>query len=411
MNIAIDRVPRGEGMELVVRGRLDAECADELRHAVVTEVRRGSHAITLDLKDVGFLSSAGIRVLFEMQREARQAGGDCLITSVSEPVRKVLSLTRLDRVLMAAAPQDGATTLPPSAARDIEMNGLRLVGFQPPAGAITVVRHGNDRALTGDAAETVRVRLPAHAFAIGLAAVADEAPAAGAAGELVAAGGAVYHRPPRPFAAVDYVLGAGALVAEADVVTGLSWHGYPGGRAGFEPSGEAAAVAIDDLTASLLEAAGCDALAVVIAGEVQGLVAAELIRPLAEATPLDHPLAGSRETTARWICFSREPVQAGRTALVVGVVCRGTTPPPVEGLASLGPGGARGHLHAVVFPHRPLKRAAGDLAAVIADLTASEPLAVVHLAADDRPVLGGGRSELVRGCCWFAPLAPAGGAI
>jgi hypothetical protein len=62
-----------------------------------------------------------------------------------------------------------------------------------------------------------------------------------------------------------------------------------------------------------------------------------------------------------------------------------------------------------VFPHRPLKRTAADLAAVVADLAASEPVAVVHLMADDRPVLGSGLSELVRGRCWFAPLALAGG--
>ncbi|NBW88186.1 MAG: hypothetical protein EBR23_15490, partial [Planctomycetia bacterium] len=43
------------------RGRLDAECADELRHAAEEELRRGFHALTLDLDGVTFLSSAGIR--------------------------------------------------------------------------------------------------------------------------------------------------------------------------------------------------------------------------------------------------------------------------------------------------------------------------------------------------------------
>ena len=47
--------------------------------------------------------------------------------------------------------------------------------------------------------------------------------------------------------------------------------------------------------------------------------------------------------------------------------------------------------------------------ATVADLAASEPVAVVHLMADDRPVLGSGLSELVRGRCWFAPLTLAGG--
>jgi hypothetical protein len=32
----------------------------------------------------------------------------------------------------------------------------------------------------------------------------------------------------------------------------------------------------------------------------------------------------------------------------------------------------------------------------------------MHLLPDRQPVLGSGQSELVRGSCWFAPLAVAG---
>jgi len=143
---------------------------------------------------------------------------------------------------------------------------------------------------------------------------------------------------------------------------------------------------------------------------VQGLVAAELIRPLTEATAADHPLVPRREAAARWLCFSREPVHAGRTAVLVGVISRGSAGPLGDSVAPLGPAGFCGHLHAVMFPHRPLRRTADDLAAVLADLAASEPVAVMHLMHDDRPVLGRGSSSLVRGACWFAPLTIGGGA-
>ena len=134
MDILIDRVQQGDGVELVVRGRLDAESAGELRQAVSAEVRRGMHAIALDLTNVGFLSSAGIRVLFETQREARGAGGDCHVRVASEPVQKVLELTRLDRILMrpanesASPPPAAAATRP--AARDLEARGVRLLQFE-----------------------------------------------------------------------------------------------------------------------------------------------------------------------------------------------------------------------------------------------------------------------------------------
>lgn len=407
MDIAIDRRPGAEGVELVVAGRLDAESAAELRDAVTAEVRTGHQAITLDLAAVSFLSSAGIRILFETQREARAAGGDCLVATPSPAVRKVLELTRLDRVLMLPAAKAAKAT--PAAAdrggRELEAGGVRLMEFQPPhAGPLTGRLHGSAAALAGSAAGCPRVSLPPHAFAFGIGAVADAAAVLPAAGELLAAGGCVYHRGPRPFAAVDYLLGSGDLVPETDLVTGVSWHGFPSGRAAFEPGADAAAVAVDDLAAAVLRESGADCIALVLAGEVQGLIAAELIRPLSEATPADHPLLGSREAAARWLCFSREPVHAGRTALVVGIVARASRGPLAGDVAPLGPAGVVGHLHAVVFPHRPIRRAAGDLAAVLADLSASEPLAVLHLMADDRPVLGNGRSEFIRGGCWFAPL-------
>jgi hypothetical protein len=68
-----------------------------------------------------------------------------------------------------------------------------------------------------------------------------------------------------------------------------------------------------------------------------------------------------------------------------------------------------GHLHAVVFPPRPLARGAGDLSATVEDLAASAPLALMHLLRDPEPVLGSGRSTMERGRCWFAPLVVEGG--
>jgi hypothetical protein len=64
-------------------------------------------------------------------------------------------------------------------------------------------------------------------------------------------------------------------------------------------------------------------------------------------------------------------------------------------------------VHAAVFPHRSLTRGPIDLAATLADVSAAEPLAVMHLLGDPQPVLGSGQSDFVRGCCWFSPLAVA----
>jgi anti-anti-sigma factor len=414
MDIAIVRDARADGTVLVVTGRLDAESAGELGRAVEEELRRGIDAVGLDFTAVSFLSSAGIRALFENQRAATQAGGSCLIVRASEQVRKVLDLTRLTPILMAPAqvaarpgPQPGGS---PAAAGPtiIRRAGFDLVGIEaPPAGPLRGELIGTPAAaLTGTpSADPVQRPLPRHACAIGLAALGETAGAASRAGETLAIGGAVFQRPPQPFAAVDYLVGSGDLVAEAAFVSGLVWQGVPGGRTGFETA-DGGGLRLGHLLDAIIDQARADVVAVVMAAEVQGLVAAELIRPLAEATPTDHPWTADRDTVARWLCFSREPVHARRTALVAGVAARGRPDGPLAAFVRPldAAGTLHGHLHAAVFPLHPLRRGPLDVAATVDTLTKSAPLAVMHLVVDPQPVLGSGESEFVRGGCWFAPL-------
>ena len=419
MEISISRRDSPDALVLVVSGRLDAEHSGELARVVDEELRRGHHAIALDLADCGFLSSAGIRVLFEIRRSAQGVGGTCLIRTASEPIRKVLDLTRLTPLLMEAAAQvptsDAAATDAPlrssSTAIDVQCGAVRLIGLERPeaAGLPGRLIGGAAEAFAGRMSTAARVPLSRHAFALGLAALADTGSLGECAGEMLAACGTAFHRRPQPFSAVDYLTATGALVPEVDVAAGLVWEGVPTGRAGFESIEDADAVAIDDLAATVIEQTVGDTVAMVVIGEAHGLVGAELIRPLAAASADDRPGLPGRENAARWLSFSREPVHARRTAIIVGVATRGPVNGPLaDFVRQLGNGSVQGHFHAAVFPLRPMKRGSGDLDSTVADITAAEPLALLHLLADPEPVLGIGRSQLVRGRCWFAPLAVTG---
>ncbi len=440
MDISIERrenAPEMAGeatIELAVKGRIDAETGVELEHAVAEELRRGHHAIRLDCTDVSFLSSAGIRVLFNVHRAAKTAGARCLIGAASEPVARVLELTRLAPILREPRPQesqpqeslgtggrgqtpsgDAAPAAVGHATSDTRAGRILFVGLELPGsgglkgdvvGASAAAMLGSG---LGRLDDTPSRPVPRHAFGLGLAGLADDALAT-IAGEMLAACGAVFHRAPQPFATVDYSLGEGNLVPTVRLASGLIWEGLPRGRAGFEPADDEPAVRFDELAAALLEQSQADCLALVVVAEVHGIVGAELIRPLAEATATDNPRSRDPAVAARWLSFSREPVHARHTALVVGVVTRGNPAGPLaEFVRPLGPDGPSGHAHAAIFPLRPLNRGTVDLSATVADLAASEPLAVMHLLGDPQPVLGNGQSDFVRGCCWFAPLVVGGG--
>jgi len=409
----------GDRVDLVARGRIDSETATELEAAVDEQLRLGRHTIRLDLGEVGFLSSAGIRSLFNVHRAAKGAGGSCLVSRSSEPIHRVLTLSRLAPLLMepgaidrpaplpfpASGPAASPDPAPPAAAtlRTEQIGEVVLVGFDGSAAApLAGVIVGSPAWTSGVGTidETPR-NVPREAFGIGIGALADDGPAVTSGGELVAACGSVFVRPPRPFGVPDSLVGSGDLVPSIRVATGLFWEGTPRGHTGFEGA-DAAAVALDTLLGILLERSGAEAIAVLMVGEVLGLVGAELIRPIAEATADDHPAAGRAEVAGRWLSFSREPCHAGRTALVVGIATRGARGALADCVRPFGTVSA--HLHATVFPHRPLRRGVTDPDTIVAGLGGMSPLAVMHLLADPAPVLGSGRPEMVRGACWFAPI-------
>lgn len=416
MELQIIRREHGDEVVLACVGRLDAETGDELGRAVADELRRGVSAIRLDLSDTVFLSSAGIRGLFDTHRAAKAAGGSCLVRRASATVRRVLDLTRLTTILVETEAEVSAATpqvpMPPPTP-DVVCGTATLRGRSPAtAGLLPAVLHGTiDTAFSGHAGHGDVLRLPRHAFGFGIGELAAGGGMGDRAGEFLAACGTVFHRPPHPHAAVDYLVPTGDLRADVAVLTGLTWSGLPAGQAGFEPTGDYVAVRLDDLAEAVLAEAHADLAAIVAVGEIHGLVGAELIRPLAEARAGDTPRSGERDTVARWLSFSREPVFARHTALVVGVVAAGDATGPLAGFVRRPAGRSWSmHAHAVVVPFRPIRRGDVDLAATVADLAASRPLAVLHLLTDPYPVLGDGVSQFIRGAVWFAPLAFGQGA-
>jgi anti-anti-sigma factor len=406
MDLRIETVESGATVDLVATGRIDAETAADLAAAVAEELRRGRHDIRLDLQGVAFLSSAGIRGLFEAQRAARTAGATCFVSRASDPVRRVLDLTRLTPLLMGEAGSAGRSPgAAATATEEVCLRSLRLAPLTRPTASVTGGLLGSADLVFDGRRVGLRTRIERDGFALGLAALAAGEPGADRAGELVAACGAVFHRPPHPHATTDFTIPTGDLTAEIDVVLGLTWRGIPSGRAGFEPADDASTVPLGELALGLLDVSAAPAIALVVIADVAGLVGAELIRPLTDASPADSPRSGTRDIAARWISFSREPVYPRHTALLVGVACRGDAPPALAAFVRpLGAEGVSGHVHAAVFPGRPLGRTASDLDVVVTDLAGSSPDSVLHLLIDPQPALGSGRPELIRGTAWFAPL-------
>src|SRR5436309_10585928 len=105
----ISKVQQGEFMEVSPSGRLDESWASHLSAALDGVIREGAHKIRLNMKDVTYLSSAGIRVLVIFYKQLTEIQGSFAVTTPSVSVRKILDMTRLSPLLISDGPEPART--------------------------------------------------------------------------------------------------------------------------------------------------------------------------------------------------------------------------------------------------------------------------------------------------------------
>lgn len=87
-----------EGARLIVKvsGELDIATADQLSSQLEElKVPEGGQ-IAVDLSQVGFMDSTGLRILIAANRKAGEAGHEFTVVTGQSPARRVFELTRMD---------------------------------------------------------------------------------------------------------------------------------------------------------------------------------------------------------------------------------------------------------------------------------------------------------------------------
>jgi anti-anti-sigma factor len=402
--VEIVRREAAGAVELVVSGRLDAYWADHLAAAIEESVQAGGHRLRLDMAGVAYMSSAGIRVLLRVRKQLQALGGSFAVVNPSAAVRSVLEMVGLQ--MLYAEPEASPAAAP--AASKFVSGDVELDVVATSRGTRRECRLIGDPArLTEDCASAPLVPLLVQPtmLALGVGAIADDAiDARPRCGECLAAGGAAAYLPGDANGVPDYVVSEGALQPSLQVVYALSCDMRDAALVHFD-AGAGGSFGLNAILRACLELSGATTAGVVAVAESAGLIGAALRRsPFGEAAPSSAAL--QFPAVREWISFTPERSHLRSVSLVGGIVSR-----PVEGplRAFLRPFGTDdalvGHLHAAVFRYRPLRKGALDLAATVAGLFEDgAPLTILHLLNDDRPIVGGGESLLVRGTCWIVPI-------
>ena len=94
----IKLVDRGEEGELILNGRLETENANEAEKLFL-EVADRFKNITLNLKDLKYISSAGLRVLKKLYMKVNGGGGELCVSNVNDFVNDVFEMTGFAGIL------------------------------------------------------------------------------------------------------------------------------------------------------------------------------------------------------------------------------------------------------------------------------------------------------------------------
>ena len=93
----INKIQEGTALLIKLGGRLDTNTAPELE-AEVNRSIDGIEQLTFDLKDIEYISSAGLRVLLYAHK--RMSGkGDVKVTNVNETVMEIFEVTGFSDIL------------------------------------------------------------------------------------------------------------------------------------------------------------------------------------------------------------------------------------------------------------------------------------------------------------------------
>jgi anti-sigma B factor antagonist len=84
---------------LTLKGKLvSLEDVEAMHHAIREALNNNRKKIILDLKNVNWISSLGVGAIMRSMTTAKNNGGDLRLASVSNKIRNIFSITKLDTI-------------------------------------------------------------------------------------------------------------------------------------------------------------------------------------------------------------------------------------------------------------------------------------------------------------------------
>ncbi len=360
----IETTRRAESVMVTIAGRIDSMTAGDVEKEIEVLIQEGERRLVVCLKDVNYLSSAGLRVFLAAQKQMRKISGKILFFQVPDNIYDIFKMTGMTSLFdFCTSPVELDALLSagssPGAEKTRDIDGMRFHYLDKPAekGRLQLIgRHDKLAAAAFSEADVVSVRSGDFRFAAGLATLGDNySDYKSFFGEAVIVDHSLFFYPAVKRPAVDYML---HLNRELDIdykfFHGFGFNGSPVCRIAFE-NGEGF-VELSRLVDNLLSLTETKLAGVVLIAESKGLWGMNLKSvPIMENRPPDGRDIFDPENFTDWVDFPVEPDNINH--IIIGTGIAAADPSSLRpDVAALFSGDSRCHIHAGVFGKGPVSR-------------------------------------------------------
>ncbi|MEN6487159.1 MAG: STAS domain-containing protein [Syntrophobacteraceae bacterium] len=347
---------------VAVSGRIDSLAAPDVQRLLDGLIRDGQRLLVVDLEDVHYVSSAGLRIFVSTQKQLKKIGGEVVLHRVSENALKILKLGGLTGLFrFVSSPDEAVAALrgepSPSRIEKKEIDGIPLQVVEKPGRPGKLVAIGSQSPLAGSGyteSDVVAVDPGKVPFGLGMATFGEEyAEYRDLFGEALILDGSFLFYPAVRRPAVDFILHAAKEPGlEYRFLNGLGFDGTYRYTMAFDAPSPLDLGRLVDVLFGLSDA---DLLGFSFLAESEGLWGMHLKKvPIAENRP-ERGGIFDPGNFHQWMHFPVEPSDIDHIVVGCGIAARNPEKAPQK-VRELLPTGSRFHVHGAVCSKAPPSR-------------------------------------------------------
>ncbi|MBN1154306.1 STAS domain-containing protein [candidate division KSB1 bacterium] len=380
---------------LAIHGRIDSMTSPEVQHHIDELILGGRRLIVIDMEEVNFVSSAGLRVFIMAHNQLQKVGGEIVLYKISEFVMLVFKISGFDQIFKIVSTEEELSVICSVCVEESEVltttKGGIIFKHREMVGSATgvlCVVGSQDKLASSDYTEddVITISQSELHFGTGLATVGERYDEyKHLFGEALFIKGNIFFYPATRRPAVDFMFYSGENSGTAcRFLHGFVFNGTYRYLAAFES--EQDFITIDKLTQYIMSLpSNASLLGIVLLAESKGIYGMNLKQvPLSENKPVDGNDIFDSVHFPSWINFPVDPVDDNHIVVGVGMICRDRNSCSAEVL-KLFSSESNVHMHGGIFEKGPISKRidqfSGELDRVITELDITK---VQHLLGKSR---------------------------